>query len=52
MKITLNDQDLTYQILQTITQGDHPGAITLLEEALSQFPTDSQLYYLLGAEYA
>ena len=45
-------EQLTQDILQTITQGDHPGAITLLEEALSQFPTDSQLYYLLGAEYA
>ncbi len=39
-------------LIQTIAQGDHPAAITQLEEALSQSPTDSQLHYLLGAEYA
>lgn len=44
-------QTLPINVLQTITQSNHPAAITLLEEALIQSPTDSQLHYLLGAEY-
>ena len=41
-----------HEIPLAINTQEHPAAITLLEEALNQSLTDSQLHYLLGAEYA
>ena len=49
--ITRDIEDLIQKTVTLTSRGNHPAAITLLEKALRKFPAESQLYYLLGAEY-